>query len=65
MDNNKINWVIHIEFAILFVTLIGGFYTIDTKFDRCHERTDKLYEMHAETQKDYNHKFYDLLRDRK
>jgi hypothetical protein len=48
----KIQWGSHIEFAVLFITLIGGFYMIDAKFERCHERTDKLYEM-----------FYDVVRE--
>lgn len=47
MENK--NWGIHIEFAILFVTLLGGFYTLDGKIERqaCMQssRTDKLYEM--------------------
>jgi hypothetical protein len=50
----KIHWGTHIEFAVLFVTLVGGFYMIDAKFERCHERTDKLYEM-----------FYEVVRDKK
>jgi len=52
------NWGVHIEFAILFVTLLGGFYTLDAKIERQisaqSSRTDKLYEM-----------FIDLLKERK
>jgi len=29
----KTNWLTHIEMLILFLTLLGGFYSIDAKFD--------------------------------
>jgi hypothetical protein len=43
----------HIEFMVLLVTLIGGFYLLDGKIERQSERTDKLYEM-----------FIDLLKNK-
>lgn len=43
MDNK--HWSIHVEFAVLLVTLLGGFYLLDGKIERQGERTDKLYEM--------------------
>lgn len=39
------NWPKHAEFVVLFITLLGGFYLIDSKIDRQSSRTDKLYEM--------------------
>lgn len=43
------NWSIHVEFAVILLTLIGGFYTLDGKIERNSQmqsaRTDKLYEM--------------------
>lgn len=52
------NWSQHLEFLVLLVTLIGGFYTLDSKIDRQVEiqcsRTDRLYEM-----------FIDLVKERK
>lgn len=61
----------HIEFMILLVTLIGGFYTLDGKIERQGQRTDKLYEMFCEMRTDYsekfekvNQKFYDLLKEK-
>lgn len=54
MEKDKIQWGIHIEFAVLFMTLVGGFYMIDSKFERCHERTDRIYEM-----------FYEIIKDKK
>ncbi len=35
----------HMEFMVLLVTLLGGFYLLDGKIERQSERTDKLYEM--------------------
>ncbi len=52
------NWSIHVEFAVILLTLIGGFYTLDGKIERNSQmqsaRTDKLYEM-----------FIDLVREKK
>lgn len=52
------NWTSHVEFMVLLVTLIGGFYILDGKIerqcDRQSERTDKLYEM-----------FIDLVKEKK
>lgn len=47
-------WSRHVEFAVILVTLIGGFYTLDAKIDRQSDRTDRLYEM-----------FIDLLKEQK
>ncbi len=48
----------HVEFMVLLITLIGGFYLLDGKIERQGERqgerTDKLYEM-----------FIDLLKQNK
>lgn len=56
MENNivKYNWIGHVEWLTLFITLIGGFYLLDGKIERQSQRTDRLYEM-----------FIDLLKDRK
>lgn len=51
-DNTNITT--HIEFMVLLVTLLGGFYLLDGKIERCTQaqsaRTDKLYEMFCEVQ---------------
>lgn len=52
MENK--NWLTHIEFMVLLVTLLGSFYLLDGKIERQGERTNKLYEM-----------FIDLLREKK
>jgi hypothetical protein len=61
------NWSIHIEWAILMITLIGGVYVIDGKVDKQISelrmetrselsaqvaRTDRLYEMFIELVKE-------------
>ena len=47
--NEKFGWFIHVECIVLFITLIGGFYTLDGKIERLTcmqaQRTDRLYEM--------------------
>lgn len=53
------NWFIHVEWVVMLVTLIGGFYMIDNKIDRHMElqcaRTDRLYEMFIDLIKEQKH----------
>ncbi len=39
------NWFVHVEWVVVLVTLLGGFYLLDGKIERQGERTDRLYEM--------------------
>lgn len=43
--NESQRWTTHVEFVVLLVTLIGGFYLLDGKIERQSLRTDRLYEM--------------------
>lgn len=43
MELNK--WSTHVEFVVIFVTLLGGFFLLDGKIERQSGRTDRLYEM--------------------
>lgn len=70
--NDSKHWTAHVEFMVLLVTLIGGFYLLDEKIERQGERTDKLYEIYVNTQKDifelradFNQKFYELIKEGK
>lgn len=47
------SWTNHAEFVVLLITLLGGFYLLDGKIERQGERTDKLYEMFCEVQKQW------------
>ncbi len=51
MDNK---WTTHVEFVVILVTLIGGFYILYGKIERQSARTDRLYEM-----------FIDIVKERK
>ncbi len=62
---NKNTWSSHIEWAFLVITLVGGFYLLDSKIenlsaaqtariDQVNTRTDQLYTM-----------FIDLLKENK
>lgn len=59
--NESKNWTSHAEFVVLLITLIGGFYLLDGKIERQGTRTDRLYEMYCETQKEIK----DLYKERK
>lgn len=52
MENKNI--ITHIEFMVLLITLLGGFYLLDGKIERQAGRTDRLYEM-----------FIDIVKERK
>ena len=47
MEN--ISWFIHVEWVVLLLTLLGGFYMLDNKIERntaaLSARSDRLYEM--------------------
>lgn len=43
MENK--NWFVHVEWVVVLVTLLGGFYLLDGKIERQGNRTDRLYEM--------------------
>lgn len=60
-QNNQNNWITHIEFMVLLVTLLGSFYLLNGKIERQGERTDKLYELYVEAREDSNKKWSDLL----
>jgi hypothetical protein len=57
MQDGK-HWTSHIEFMVLLITLIGGFYLLDGKIERATSqqsaRTDKLYEMFIEVVRNKN-----------
>lgn len=53
MENK--NWFVHVEWVVVLVTLLGGFYLLDGKIERStlaqSARTDRLYEMYCDVQK--------------
>lgn len=49
----------HVEFLVLLITLLGGFYMLDGKIERQSQRTDRLYEMWCETQKEIKQIYID------
>lgn len=51
MENK--NWFVHVEWVVVLVTLLGGFYLLDGKIERQGARTDRLYEMFCEVQKQW------------
>lgn len=59
MENK--NWFVHVEWVVVLVTLLGGFYTLDSKIERQGARTDKLYEMYVKTTEKSDSQWKDLL----
>lgn len=64
------NFSVHLEFAVLFITLVGGFYMVDGKIDRQGSRTDRLYEIYCENVERsaqnfqrMDDRFYDFIRE--
>lgn len=67
------NWTTHAEFLVLLITLLGGFYMLDGKIERQlimldgrilqqASRTDRLYEMFVENQRDFHQEMKNLRR---
>lgn len=48
MENR--NWFVHVEWVVVLITLLGGFYLLDGKIERQGQRTDRLYEMFIDVQ---------------
>ena len=61
MENK--NWFVHIEWVVVLVTLLGGFYLLDGKIERQGQRTDRLYEMWCETQKEIKQIYIDKYKN--
>lgn len=59
------NIFIHVEWVIVLITLLGGFYLLDGKIERQGQRTDRLYEMWCETQKEIKDIYKDWSLERK
>ncbi len=54
----KTNWLTHLEMIVIFLTLLGGFYSIDakfdTKFDNINNRFDQFLMTWHEESKDFH-----------
>jgi hypothetical protein len=51
----KSHWSVHVEFIVIFITLLGGYYFIQkdvsaqtARIDQVNCRTDQLYQMFIE-----------------
>jgi hypothetical protein len=53
------HWSLHAEFVVTLITLLSGFYILDAKIERQSNRTDRLYEMWCETQKEIKQIYID------
>jgi hypothetical protein len=50
MNDQKSIWISHLEWVVLFVTLLGGFYSVNTRIDNCNNRIDQVITlMHNES----------------
>lgn len=58
---NEKNWFVHVEWVVVLVTLLGGFYLLDGKIERQGARTDRLYELYCEARDDSNKKWAETL----
>lgn len=56
MEKSQANWFVHVEWVVVLITLLGGFYMLDGKIERQSQRTDRLYEMFIDLLKESNAK---------
>lgn len=52
--NNEKNWLTHIEWLIVFITLLGGFYSLDARIDAINSRFDQFMIAWHEEAKDFH-----------
>ena len=48
------NWFSHVESVVIVVTLIGGYFMIDSKFDMINSRFDQFMIAQHEESKDFH-----------
>lgn len=48
MENR--HWFVHVEWVTVFITLLGGFFMLDSKIETQNARTDRLYDMFVDNQ---------------
>jgi hypothetical protein len=48
------NWLSHVEWAVMFVTLIGGFYAMDARIDASNARFDQFLMAWHEESRDFH-----------
>lgn len=51
--NNK-NWFVHVEWVVILVTLIGGFYMVENRIDAMNSRFDQFLLAWHEEAKDFH-----------
>jgi len=56
------NWFVHVEWVVVLVTLLGGFYLLDGKIERVGERLDRHQEAQAARTDRLYEMFIDLVR---
>lgn len=59
----KKDWFIHVEWVVVLVTLLGGFYMLDGKIERQGTRIDRLYDIWVEGQKDFHNEMKQLRKE--
>ncbi len=63
MENK--NWISHIEWAVMIVTILGLFYSMDAKFEAVNSRFDQfMFEWKAES-KDFHGRLCAIEESRK
>lgn len=63
MTENKYIFI-HMEFVVMMITLITGFYTLHSKIEHQGQRTDRLFEIFEEqsqAQTRRTDKIYDMF----
>lgn len=61
MNNN--GWFVHIEWVVVLITLLGGFYLLDGKIERQGERIDRNCEIHHARSDKLYEMFIDLIKE--
>lgn len=58
MENKS--WINHLEWAVVLVTLIGGFYAMDARIDAINARFDQFMFAWQQESKDFHGRLVSL-----
>lgn len=56
IKKEKTNWISHAEWVVMFITLLGGFYTIETRIETCNNRMDQFLIAWHQENKDFHNR---------
>jgi len=64
-EKSNNNWLTHVEFMVLLVTLLGSFYLLDGKIERQGDRMDSICQAQSSRTDRLYEMFYEVVKEKK